>query len=243
MNKVIEIEKLSFAYNGTSVLNDINLTVEEKDFIGIVGPNGGGKTTLLKLILGFLQPGKGRVKLFGKSPGASRKLIGYVPQYLEFDKQFPITVEQVVDMGLCRPGFLSTFRRTEKELIIKTLVKLGIDGLAKKQFGELSGGQKQRTLIARAIISEPKILILDEPTASVDATAELDIYEMLKNLNKEITILLVSHDISFISSYVNKVACVNRNIAVHSLDALNADQIINEVYKNNVTMIHHKCGL
>ena len=206
------IDQVSFSYHDTSVLEDINISVYEGDFIALFGPNGGGKTTLLQLIMGFLQPKKGKISLWGSSPCKSRPYIGYVPQITRFDKQFPITVEEVVQMGcLSRLSFWGTLKAEDKEMTLEALEKVGMADFRHRSFGQLSGGQAQRVLIARALASHPKLLILDEPTASVDPKAEEEILEILTSLQRNLTILMVTHDLQTIIQKVEKLLCVHRN--------------------------------
>ncbi|MBU2492909.1 MAG: ABC transporter ATP-binding protein [Bacteroidetes bacterium] len=244
MNPVIKLENVSFAYNTNYILENINLNVEQNDFLGIIGPNGGGKTTLLKLIMGFIKPDKGKVEVFGKSSGKSNSRIGYVPQFNQTDKQFPIKAFDVVTMGLGHSkSFLPWNKKSDFGKVTEAMDFVSITDIADNTFGELSGGQQQRCLIARALVSNPGILILDEPTASVDSTVEVDIYKLLKKLNNDMTILLVSHDVGFISSYINKIACVNKEISVHGRDEISFDKISHEAYHGDFSMIQHKCNL
>lgn len=241
---VITLENVSYSYNGIFALEDISLDIFEKDFIGIIGPNGGGKTTLLKLILGFLKPRTGSITVMGENPVSAREYIGYVPQYGNIDTSIPITVEEVVAMGAHRfrdlfPRLKSSQRKIAEEMMILT----GIADLAGKPFGSLSGGQRQRCLIARALASKPQILLLDEPTANVDSTMEQDIYDLFRDLNDHTTILLVSHDVGFISSYVNRVACINQKISVHQVDEITQDTVLNKTYGGDTLMIKHRCRL
>lgn len=243
MTPIIKFENINFAYNGVKVLENINLEIKEKDFVGIIGPNGGGKTTLLKLMLGLIKPIEGRLEILGKTPQKVRNQIGYVPQFNTTDKLFPITVLDVVLMGLTDSNsFLPWFSKNQINRAMEVMEKVQIKDLADKPFGELSGGQKQRCLIARAIASSPKILLLDEPTASVDSKVESNIYELLKVLNQKITIILVSHDLGFVSTYVNKVACVNKKLAFHKTKEINKSEI-NNIYNAEMSMIQHQCGL
>jgi len=244
MSPVIQIKNLDFSYNNDiNVLENINIEVSEKDFVGIIGPNGGGKTTLLKLMLGLLKPTKGNIEVLGTTPKKTTNKIGYVPQYNTTDKFFPITALDVVLMGLTDSNsYLPWFSKKQITRAEEVMENIHIKNLRKKTFGELSGGQKQRCLIARAIASSPSILFLDEPTASIDSKVESNIYELLKELNKEITVVLVSHDLGFVSAYVNKVACVNRKLAFHNTADINS-QDINKIYNAEMSMIKHQCGL
>ena len=244
MNPLIKIEDLTFGYDNAPILEKINLEIFERDFVGIIGPNGGGKTTLLKILLGFLKPDSGSVSIMGRSPDSVSKFIGYVPQYSEMDKQFPIKVKEVIVMGLCESSsFFPRFSQKSYSKVYKVMELLKIRDLAEKKFGELSGGQKQRTLICRAIVSNPKMLFLDEPTASVDAAIEEDIYKILSDFNSDITILLVSHDVGFISNYVNRVACINRSLVIHPVNEISSEHALTHAYHENTSVIHHKCGL
>jgi len=244
MKEVIQIENLSFAYNNIPVLENINLTIYDKDFIGVIGPNGGGKTILLKLTLNILKPTIGSIKIFGKPPSKVINQISYVPQFSGMDKNFPIKTKEVVEMGVCDNTSLSPwFKKDKVHIALESLNSVGLGGLANKPKGKLSGVQQPRCLIARALASHPRILLLDEPTTSVDITVEEDIYELLKKLNSEITIILASHDLGFISTYVNRIACVNRELVCHDTDEISSDKIINDAYHNNIAVIKHKCKL
>ena len=215
---VIEIKDLSFAYDKQTILEDIDLTVEEKDFLAIIGPNGGGKSTLLKLILGINDSKKGQVKVLGKSPQKSLNKIGYVPQNTNINTDFPIKVIEVVMMGHVegkRPLF--GYGKHEVLCAMGALEQVGMADFAQTKIGSLSGGQRQRVMIARALCAHPQILILDEPTSSIDITGQREIYELLRTLNEHITIIVVSHDISVILEYANKAAHVNKNLSYHDI--------------------------
>jgi zinc transport system ATP-binding protein len=215
---VIEVNKLSFSYEKQMVLENINLLVEEKDFLAIIGPNGGGKSTLLKLILGINPSKKGSIKVLDKDPKQSLTSIGYVPQNTNVNTDFPIKVIEVVMMGHVegkRPLF--GYAKHEVLCAMGALTQVGMADFAQTKIGSLSGGQRQRIMIARALCAHPKILILDEPTSSIDITGQRDIYELLKVLNEYITIIVVSHDISVILEYANKAAHVNKNLSYHDI--------------------------
>jgi zinc transport system ATP-binding protein len=211
--EVIRLSNVCFRYDEDWVLSNIDLSVRDKEFLGIVGPNGGGKTTLLKVILGLLKPASGSVETKG--------LLSYVPQHLVFEKHFPISVIDVVLMGLIdrlKVGIYHSEKNTKRAL--EALDKLDIPDLAYKKFGDLSGGQRQRVLIARAIINSPNILVLDEPTANIDKEAQELVYELLRKLNKAMTILMVSHHFDFIVSDVNRVICIDKGIHTHAVRAV-----------------------
>ncbi len=245
---VIEVEAVRFSYGGPLVLDGIDLCVTEGEFLGLVGPNAGGKSTLLKLLLGLIAPSAGRIRVFGQAPVAARHLLGYVPHYPSFPRDFPISVEQTVLMGRIgrtrQSGWLDCLRpggysRTDIAAAHSALTEVEADDLRNRQIGSLSGGQLQRVLLARALVSEPRLLILDEPTANIDQRLENDIFELLKQLNRRLTILVVSHDIGFISAYVNRVACINHTLMCHHTDAIDG-QIIQNLYEEDVRMVAHQ---
>ena len=210
---LIQTESLSFHYGKTPILEDINLKVEKRQFVGIISPNGGGKTTLLKLILGFLKPTKGSIRVLGKSPKAARKRMSYVPQALHRDKEFPISVIDVVLGGkLSEYSWFTGFSQDAVAQAYNLLDRLDLKRLAHEPFGNLSGGQAQKTLIARALISEPEVLLLDEPTSSVDAKSEKEIHEILRSLQEEMSILMVTHDIRAIIDNTKNILSVQRKV-------------------------------
>ncbi len=216
MTKVLEINEVSFAYERRLILDRIDLMVEAGDFFAVIGPNGGGKTTLLRLILGSIEPVRGTVRLFGQSPQKTSRLAGYVPQSVDLEKDFPVSVLEVVLMGRMLTGkIFPRYSAADHAAAEAALKAVGLHELGGAKFGELSGGQKQRTLIARALVSDPQLLILDEPTANLDHRVKLEIYSLLKELNQKVTIIVVSHDLGLIASYVNKVAYLNRRLVPH----------------------------
>lgn len=211
--KVLTIEHLNFQYENVPALENVNFEISTGEFVGIFGPNGGGKTTLLKLIMGMLEPQKGKIRLFGHSPKEMRHLIGYVPQAMRFDRDFPISALEVVMMGCLRKlNWWGSYPADAKQKSLDALERVGLAHKAKSSFGTLSGGEAQRTLIARAIVDGPKLLLLDEPTASVDPQAEQSIHEQLVELNKTMTILMVTHDLQTIVDKVGKLLCVQRRV-------------------------------
>ena len=238
-NSVIKICDLDFSYGGPTILENIQLDIEEKEFVGMVGPNGSGKTTLLKIILGLLKPDKGSVEILGKPPHQSVKEIGYMPQFTPFSRNFPITVEETVLMGrLGKTSKIGLFGKADKELAAESMEAVEVINLRNRPIGSLSGGQLQRVLIARALTCNPEILILDEPTANVDMKVEKDIFDLLKKLNEKITIIVVTHDIGFISQYITKVACINRTLICHPTSQLTGETI-EKLYGTHVHMVHH----
>ncbi len=213
MNNIIEIKNLSYSYDKSKVLEDLNLNIKNNDFMAIIGPNGGGKSTLLKLILGLLKPITGEIK-----STYDKNSIGYVPQNTNLNIYFPITSLEVVLMGHIggkRPLF--GYSKEEISCAKNSLKKVGMSDAADVKIGNLSGGQRQRVFIARALCANPKIMLLDEPTASIDVQGQAEIYELLKELNETMTIVVVSHDISVLLNYAKNVAHVNKNLVYHSL--------------------------
>jgi zinc transport system ATP-binding protein len=237
---LIQIQDLSAGYNDEMVLKNINLTVEPDDFIGLIGPNGGGKTTLFKVILGLIRPKRGTVSVMGMSPENGRRHIGYVPQFTYFDADFPIRVRDVVLMGRLGPKHLFKRYSAEDDRVVDDcLERVQLSDLKNASLGELSGGQRQRVYIARALASEPELLLLDEPTISVDAEASAQIYELLHNINLHgVTILLISHDLNVISSYVKTIGCLNRTLHYHGEKEITAD-MIQDGYNCPVELIAH----
>lgn len=217
MKNIISIENVSFSYNKENVLQDIILSIDEGDFVGIVGCNGSGKSTLMKLLIGQISPSKGKIKLFNEELDKSNNLnkIGYVPQIsLSSGANFPATVEEVVMANLYSTiGFMRFPKKEHKQKVKDVLKTVNMEDFAKRLIGNLSGGQQQRVMIAKALVSDPKIIILDEPTTGIDAASEERLYTLLEKLNKEskITIVIVSHDVAKISKYTNKIFVVENN--------------------------------
>lgn len=247
-NAVIQVENLTFSYGAAPVLEDVSLEVAQGEFLGIVGPNAGGKSTLLKLVLGLLEPQAGRIRVLGKRANDVRKRLGYVPQYPSFSRDFPISVEQTVLLGRIGCGrrrhWLGAltpggYTKTDRSAVLDALTEVEAEDLAGRQIGSLSGGQLQRVLLAWALVCEPSILVLDEPTANIDQRMESDIFDLLKRLNERMTILVVSHDVAFVSSYVTRVACVSRTLVCHRTDAIDG-QVIQDLYGEKVRMVAHR---
>jgi zinc transport system ATP-binding protein len=212
-HSVVEIDHLNFSYQDFAVLQNVSINVKAGEFVGIIGPNGGGKTTLLKIIMGFLKPTSGKIQLFGASPTNVLSKISYVPQTGRFDKEFPISVLEVVLLGrLSHLPWYGKFCKKDEEIALESLRKVGMLGFEKRSFGTLSGGQAQRVLIARALASNPQLLLLDEPTASVDSRAQSEIYALLEGLKGMMTIMMVTHDLSVAINIVQKVICVQNTV-------------------------------
>lgn len=236
--KIFELASVYAAYQEKIVLEDISLKVYQNDFIGIIGPNGSGKTTLLKIILGLIPPRKGDLRFYLNGSQKISKHLGYLPQFNIFDENFPINVYQVTLSGLLsKVNIFRRFTARDKEKAEQIMKKMDISHLKQKSINELSGGEKQRVFLSRALISEPEILLLDEPSTFVDTNFNRSFYEILKELNKEMTILLVSHDLGMISSYVKSIACVNRRIYYHDSNEI-TQELLNE-YRCPIDLITH----
>lgn len=235
----IVVENINVSYRGNRVLEDINLTLQQGDFVGLIGPNGAGKTVLLRVLLGLVRAESGRVEVFGKPPRESRRRMGYVPQYANFNADFPISVFDATLMGrLTGTRFCRRYSNEDKEATIAILERLKLKELAQRQLGKLSGGQVQRVLIARALVSNPELLLLDEPTASLDTKVGADIYEILAELSERLTIVLVSHDIGVIADHVKTIACLNRTLHYHNTKELSG-KMLEDVYGCPVDIIAH----
>ena len=240
---MIEIHGLSFAYEGgPNVLENVELVVREGESAGIIGPNGGGKSTLLKLLLGLLTPATGTIRVLGMPPVEARRFVGYMPQYHQLDGAFPILVEEVVLQGTLHRGAWGRYGAAARRAAAGAMEEMGIADLARRSFSALSGGQRQRVLIARALAGHTKLLLLDEPTANVDPGAEEQFYATLNCLRRSMSILTVSHDLGFVSREIDRVICVNKHVAVH--EGANFDQATaDRVYRHGMHLVehHHAC--
>lgn len=237
-NTAVHIENLSVYYGSAPALKDICLDVKDGEYLGIIGPNGGGKSTLLKAILGLVPVTSGTVLVFGSEKDKRR--IGYVPQFASMDKKFPITVTDVVLTGRLRAGLSPFYRFSKKDRMAAydLLERVGLCSLADRQISQLSGGEFQKMLIARALALNPRLLLLDEPTASVDVSSQAHIYSLLEELNKEMTIILVTHDLLAVSSQVHRLACLNGRLVYHGEPEL-TESIVNNLYGCPVELIAH----
>jgi zinc transport system ATP-binding protein len=225
-DNIIEIKNLNFSYNSQPVLRDVNLTVNQGDFVAMIGPNGGGKTTLLKLMLGLLNADSGALRIFNKPPQDVSHRIGYVPQDVHINKNFPISALDVVLMGKLKPGRgWSRHSPQDRLAAVNALNQVDMKKFRDHRIGELSGGQKQRVFVARALVTDPELLFLDEPTASIDTRGQNEFYSLLKELNKTISIIVVSHDLMVISGSIKSVICVNQRLHYHGHAELTAEMI------------------
>lgn len=236
---VVAVKGVSFAYNSRLVLENVHLEVNSGDFLAVLGPNGGGKTTLLKLLLGILRPQKGQILVLGRLPGQACQNVGYVPQHTNIHEVFPITAKDVVRLGrLPHRTWRRGFSRADEDHVRQALERVGMWSHRGQRIGRLSGGQRQRVLIARALVNAPEILFLDEPTASVDRAFQTEFYDLLQELNAGMTIIVVSHDLSVLSSHAKSVACVNRTLFYH--DAAELTQgMLESVYHCPVELVAH----
>lgn len=237
VKEIVKIEDLYFYYDSSLVLEGIDLTVYENDYLAIIGPNGGGKTTLLRIILGLLRPSKGRISVLGQEPSSGRREIGYLKQSSDIDRDFPIDVFDTVMMGRYK-GIMKKYTEDDREATKKALETLGIYELRKKHIGMLSGGQLQRVLLARAIVRQPKLLLLDEPLNSIGADMQKEIYELFLELSKKMAVVFVTHDISAISKYMDKIACLNRRLYYHGPKEGSIGKL-EEAYKCPVEILAH----
>ena len=217
MSPIIRIEHLSAGYDQKEVLHDINLTIYSDDYLGIIGPNGGGKTTLMRLILGLKKPTEGSIRFYKDNKEVKEITMGYLPQYNDLDKQFPISVYEVVLSGLSKSkGLFARYTQAQHQQVLDTLNRMQLTDLKDRHIGALSGGQLQRVLLARAIVSKPDVVILDEPNTYIDRRFQKQMYEMLEQINKECAIVIVSHDIAEVLNNVKHIACVNHHLHYHT---------------------------
>ena len=235
-------KKVSLSYGTNEVLREADFDIESGDPLCVVGPNGGGKTTLLKLILGLIKPDSGSISVLGTTPKKARSNVGYMPQILQFDSKFPITVAEVIAMGLLESGSMRFGKHIDSASISRAMDAVRIVAKADEQFSALSGGQKQRVLIARAMVSKPTLLLLDEPTANLDLTLEDKLLETLLQFHPNMKIVMVSHDLGFVSGAVKQVLCVNNHVHTHPTESISAE-LIEELYGSSPRRILHSADL
>jgi len=235
---LINIQDLSFHYHSAAVLENISLQIYAEDYLAVIGPNGGGKTTLLKLILGLLTPSGGTIQVLGTDAVTGRSKIGYLPQHHQNNFQYPISVMEFVLMGRLNQGCFHRYNQSDIAAAEAVLKKVDVHALKSRHFSQLSGGEKQRVLLARTLVSDPQLLLLDEPTTGFDHQSERCFYEILKDLNQKIPILMVSHDISAVSKYVKTIACLNKHLIYHGSKSL-MPKDIEETYCCHVDLIAH----
>lgn len=235
----IQVDHVWFSYQGTEALRDVSLSLKKGEFLGIIGPNGGGKSTFLKLLLGILKPDRGRILILGETPNTASQRVGYVPQNTDFSTRFPISVQDVALMGrLARSRIGKRYTDEDREMVRSVLEKVGMWDFHRRPIGELSGGQRQRVFIARALLTEPEILFLDEPTASVDAEFQVDLYDFLKELNRDVTIVVITHDVGMVSSYMKSIACVNRHLVFHEGGSI-TKEMVDMAYQCPIDLVAH----
>jgi len=237
--ELVRFEDVWVHFDGVSILEGINLSIKSNDFLGIIGPNGGGKTTLLKVILGLIKPSRGKVSVMGQPPFKGRKFIGYISQFNLFDRDFPISVFDVVLMGrYSRMGLFHRYTEEDKRTAFEVLKTVEMLDYKERHVGRLSGGEQQRVFIARALVANPKLLLLDEPTASIDPDMQAEFYELLDRLKERMAIVLVSHDISAVSIYVSEIACLNRQLFYHGSKEVSAEEL-EKSYHCPIQLIAH----
>jgi zinc transport system ATP-binding protein len=237
---IISIKNMWAGYESDMVLEDVSFEMFPRDYVGLIGPNGGGKTTLIRVILGLLKPDRGSISVMGEDPKKGRSQIGYVSQFQVEDKHFPVNVWDVVSMGRLQSNLFKNLRLTteDKEAIEQALHETGMIDFRKQNMNELSGGQRQRVFISRALVTQPKLLLLDEPTSSVDSRSSNQLYDLLAELNDHLAILLISHDLTAISTYVKTVGCVNRRLVYHGTKEITAE-MMETAYECPVDLIAH----
>ena len=237
VENAVEMEKVSVIFNKQPVLEDINLSIKINDFIAIIGPNGGGKSTLLKIILGLIKVDQGKIIIFGNQPGNPSNPIGYLPQHVSFDPDFPINVFDTVLSGRYH-GLLKNYSDVDREKVSNALKEVDMLKMKDRQISRLSGGQMQRVFIARAIVQEPKLLLLDEPMASIDPEMQNSFYNLLSRLRNKMAIVLVSHDVGAVSSHVDNIACLNQKLYYHG-SVENAAGPLEKMYKCPIDLLSH----
>lgn len=234
----ISIRDLCFGYEEREALHNVSLEIPELDFAVAVGPNGGGKTTLLKLMLGLLTPKYGEIKIFGESPEKMYGSIGYVPQSISFDPAFPLSVNEVLLLGRLHKSSLGFFSRRDRQCAEEALEEVGLAGYGTRPFAALSGGERQRVLIAQALTMRPRLMLMDEPCANLDAGSADAVYELLKELNHRMTVVMVSHNLGLVESFAKHIICVNRTADIHHISQVSVPDL---AAGNWVRIAHSAC--
>lgn len=235
---VLQFNDVCFTYEYQEVLHNVNLSVPEKSLVAVVGPNGGGKTTLMKLALGLLKPRRGTVHIFGNAPECHRRSIGYVAQHLSFDAAFPVSAQDVVLMGRVDRHLFGPYRRDDHAKAAEALEHVRLGHLSRRSLAHMSGGERQRVLIAQALVSDPDLLLLDEPTANVDTTIEHEIYDLLRELNTRMTIIVVSHNLNVVTRHASHLMCVNRTASLARMNEFTKGEL-HSLHQGNMTVLQH----
>ena len=235
----IRVRDLCFSYGGTEALHNVSFEIPRRALAAVVGPNGGGKTTLLRLLLGELEPRYGTVEVLGGPPARARRRIGLVPQSIEFDPDFPITVLEAAMLGRVATRALGGFSRADRAAALEALGRVGLAGLERRLFAELSGGQRQRVAIAQALVSRPELLLLDEPTANVDHRTEEDLYRLFGELAREATVVVVSHNLSIVAAHATHLLCVNRGADLHALGSSDSETRLEPLAGGGLAFVHN----
>lgn len=235
----LQFNDVCFAYERQEVLHNVDLFIPDKSLVAVVGPNGGGKTTLMRLALGLLKPRRGTVHVFGDAPEHRRRSIGYVAQHLSFDSAFPVSVLDVVLMGRADRHWLGPYRRVDRAKAVEALERVRLGHLSRRALAHLSGGERQRALIAQALVADPDLLLLDEPTANVDTTVEHEIYDLLRELNERMTIVVVSHNLNVVTRHASHVACVNRTASLARMDEFTEGEL-RAIHGGDMTVLQHE---
>jgi len=235
---IVDCRGVSFSYGRSVVLEDVTFTVPRGESLCVIGPNGGGKSTLAKLLLGLIEPDRGRIAVLGREPREARTGIGYVPQAMRFDPQFPISALDIVLMGRLNHLTVGLFSKRCRERARAALDEVGMSGYARRPFSDLSGGERQRVMVARALACDPEILLLDEPTANIDLSIEAQLIETLAKLRERMTVLMVTHDLDLVSAIGNSVLCVNHRVHRHSLPL--SGETIKEIYSGRRRLEHDR---
>ena len=236
----LELTQVSFAYGDCPVLEDVSLRIQSGEFWALIGPNGGGKSTLLKLALGLLRPDTGGIRILGQSPKQAHDRVGYVPQFATFRRDFPIDVRQVVRQG-CLDGqnWWRPKRTSDRDAVSEALDQMGVADLVERPIGTLSGGQLQRVLIARALAARPALLLLDEPTAHVDSDAETSFFDLMADLRDRMALVMVSHDVGLVSRHVDRIACLNKTLAWHGAVPI-SEGVLEQLYGASARLVDHR---